>query len=286
MLSDANYDMLKAERVKGETSVYYLPQIDRFICSEETENYIHISVPSYQDAKHLMNCYCKTELEGKILSGKERANLDLILSEHTQWREDFSKRMQDLMIDIETIGKTPGSIFVSIGAVYFDMETGLTGKKFYTNVDIQSAINAGLVLDADTLLWWMKQDEDARLKAFGLNAGAAKPIPINTALNDLRGFVRESACVWGNGSVFDCTLLEVGYNKIGQSTPWQFWNVRDVRTFVDLAERLGTTCWKRALGGGQYTASHDPVEDCIGQINYVVRYFQDLKEGVHLNAKL
>ena len=41
--------------------------------------------------------------------------------------------------------------------------------------------------------------------------------------------------VWGNGSSFDIAILEYWYNKLGLCIPWNFWNVRDLRTIVEVA---------------------------------------------------
>ena len=69
---------------------------------------------------------------------------------------------QHLMLDIETMGNESFSSIVSIGAVEFDINTGKTGKGFYTNVDLQSCINLGLIINASTVMWWLKQNEQAR----------------------------------------------------------------------------------------------------------------------------
>jgi DNA polymerase III epsilon subunit-like protein len=65
----------------------------------------------------------------------------------------------DIMIDIETLGTEPGSIITSIAAVPFN-RNGEMGKAFYMNIDIQSSIDAGLTINAETLKFWMEQRQD------------------------------------------------------------------------------------------------------------------------------
>jgi hypothetical protein len=52
-----------------------------------------------------------------------------------------------LMLDIETMGNESFSSIVSIGALEFDIETGKTGREFYVNVDLQSCMDLGLIVD-------------------------------------------------------------------------------------------------------------------------------------------
>ena len=67
-----------------------------------------------------------------------------------------------LMLDIETMGNESFSSIVSIGALEFDIETGKTGKEFYVNVDLQSCMDLGLIVNASTVMWWLNQNEQAR----------------------------------------------------------------------------------------------------------------------------
>lgn len=67
---------------------------------------------------------------------------------------------------------------------------------------------------------------------------------------------------WGNGSTFDITILEAWFNAVGVRCPWKFWNVRDVRTAVDL---LGINP-KEFTRDGTY---HNALDDCLHQIKYL-----------------
>jgi len=161
------------------------------------------------------------------------------------------------MVDIETMGNKSRSAIISIGAVNFDMITGETGRRFYCNVSLQSCLDAGLIVNADTILWWMQQSEDARMSLIGNN------ISLKTALINFHNWLAECPEkyeIWGNGSRFDLGLLDDAYNSIGEKTPWMYWQERDVRTLVAFNPSL-----KKSIIND---LPHDTISDCLYQIKY------------------
>lgn len=70
--------------------------------------------------------------------------------------------MKHLMIDLETMDNKPTSAIASIGAVFFDPETGEMGEQFYQRVSLGSCVGHGLTMGSETVLWWMRQDAEAR----------------------------------------------------------------------------------------------------------------------------
>ena len=69
-----------------------------------------------------------------------------------------------VMVDIETLGREPGCVVVSIGAVEFGY-----GIKDELDLDVAptSCQRAGLDIDAETLAWWLTQGEAARSQLLG-----------------------------------------------------------------------------------------------------------------------
>ncbi|ENZ5980691.1 3'-5' exoribonuclease, partial [Escherichia coli] len=57
-----------------------------------------------------------------------------------------------LMIDLETMGKNPDAPIISIGAIFFDPQTGDMGPEFSKTIDLETA---GGVIDRDTIKWWL-----------------------------------------------------------------------------------------------------------------------------------
>ena len=171
---------------------------------------------------------------------------------------------QHLMLDIETMGNESFSSIVSIGAVEFDIETGKTGKEFYTNVDLQSCIDLGLIMNASTIMWWMQQNEQARKD---LTERAS--LPIIEALKYFANFCNKDYQIWGNSARFDCGILQNAYNKAGMTIPWDFRKERCVRTLVSFAPEIKTNY--KSVG-----TAHNAVDDCKFQIGYCSEIWRSL----------
>jgi len=139
-----------------------------------------------------------------------------------------------ISIDLETLKARYDAAILSIGAAAIDLDTGKLGSTFYREITLASAMKAGNV-SPDTLAWWVGQNDKA--KRVFTNQGKKTPLPV--ALDELRVFILEhkGATVWGNGSSFDITILEYAYDHgcVGLSEPWSYWNIRDMRTIVDVA---------------------------------------------------
>ncbi|NGI10233.1 exonuclease, partial [Escherichia coli] len=64
-----------------------------------------------------------------------------------------SRTCDHLMLDLETMGKNPDAPIISIGAIFFDPQTGDMGPEFSKTIDLETA---GGVIDRDTIKWWLK----------------------------------------------------------------------------------------------------------------------------------
>lgn len=138
--------------------------------------------------------------------------------------------MRDLMIDIETLGTAPGSVILSIGAVAFDAEAGVLGADFYSAIDPQSAVDAGLRMDVSTLKWWITQSDDARRAVFAGNQ------PLDCALREFSDFAREvdASRIWAKPPSFDLVLIDAAFHACRVHVPWHYRSLRDVRTLLDI----------------------------------------------------
>ncbi|HCN9062768.1 TPA: 3'-5' exoribonuclease, partial [Escherichia coli] len=128
-----------------------------------------------------------------------------------------SRTCDHLMIDLETMGKNPDAPIISIGAIFFDPQTGDMGPEFSKTIDLETA---GGVIDRDTIKWWLKQSREAQ------SAIMTDEIPLDDALLQLREFIDENSGeffvqVWGNGANFDNTILRRSYERQGIPCPWR-----------------------------------------------------------------
>lgn len=176
----------------------------------------------------------------------------------------------DVSLDIETLDNKFSSAILSIGAVAFDRRTGKLGKTYYREIDIDSAIKYGTV-SASMLCWWMNQGEKAKEIFDDSAKGKERKVHLATALQEFCTFIRSLGApfVWGNGSSFDVTIIEHAINtgSVGLVAPWSFWNVRDVRTVVDLAETI--TPWRKA-SVERDGVHHNALDDAAHQARLVL----------------
>lgn len=178
--------------------------------------------------------------------------------------------MNHVMIDLETLGTTSRSAWISIGACRFDPDTGAidTTNTFYRNVDWDSALRNRNVT-GDTLKWWMRQDPDA--KDAVIHAGW----PVEAVLTALGEWLPSGCIVWGNGSSFDISMLEDTYHQYGIAVPWKYFNVLDMRT----VKRLGEHLVPRDAIPFEGT-KHNALSDAIHQAKYVSAMWMALRGGV------
>ena len=141
-----------------------------------------------------------------------------------------------LMIDLETLGSTPGCPIISIGAVEFFPTTQTLGQEFYASVDLQSCLDAGLKPEGETFYWWLTQSEGAR-KALLSSEGRPRYTLAET-LASFTGYLYEpkDTLIWGHGPSFDLSVLACAFRSLNMERPWSYRNERDTRTVLDLAD--------------------------------------------------
>ena len=174
-----------------------------------------------------------------------------------------------LMIDLETMGKNPDAPIISIGAIFFDPQTGDMGPEFSKTIDLETA---GGVIDRDTIKWWLKQSREAQ------SAVMTDEIPLDDALLQLREFIDENSGeffvqVWGNGANFDNTILRRSYERQGIPCPWRYYNDRDVRTIVELGKAIDFDARTAIQFEGE---RHNALDDARYQAKYVSVIWQKL----------
>ncbi|EPJ3050872.1 3'-5' exoribonuclease domain-containing protein [Escherichia coli] len=174
-----------------------------------------------------------------------------------------------LMIDLETMGKNPDAPIISIGAIFFDPQTGDMGPEFSKTIDLETA---GGVIDRDTIKWWLKQSREAQ------SAIMTDEIPLDDALLQLREFIDENSGeffvqVWGNRANFDNTILRRSYERQGIPCPWRYYNDRDVRTIVELGKAIDFDARTAIPFEGE---RHNALDDARYQAKYVSVIWQKL----------
>lgn len=149
-----------------------------------------------------------------------------------------------VMVDLETMSSSSHAAIIAIGAVRFEplgpqvleppeapKPVGVLNDTFYyANVSLESSMAAGLEVNADTIMWWLKQDEASR------KAVAAAPMVLAAALMDFKAWYGDnpSVPVWSHAT-FDFPILSHAFEATNIAKPFKYTAARDVRTIYDLA---------------------------------------------------
>ncbi len=162
------------------------------------------------------------------------------------------------MIDIETLGNTPEAAMLSIGIVPFNSILDIGPKVLY-EIYLKDALQLGK-LSAETLQWWTNQPPEQYKKL--ITSGT---MSTSDALMGLKGIcdylMMDEFKIWANGPDFDLKIIAHKLDQLNITPLWVPWNQRCVRTI----KAIDPTLAKSFIN----PEKHDPVQDCLVQINQV-----------------
>ena len=143
--------------------------------------------------------------------------------------------MEHVSLDLETMGQSPNSAIVAIGAYHVNVhappeDEPNRDRAFYTRVDLGSCLKHGLQIDASTVYWWLGQPGEAR------NAIAeADRRDLSSALGAFSQWLRarvgdaDDTQLWSHAT-FDAVILANAYRALGMWNPIKYTNMVDLRT--------------------------------------------------------
>lgn len=171
-------------------------------------------------------------------------------------------KFDDLMIDTETMGMPPDGALLSIGAVFFDMQTCKLGPTFNQTINLATSVRDGGTLTPSTIVWWLGQSQEAR------DAVRFSAFDIRSVLTDFSAFIAEHGShktvrPWGNSSSFDLTIVGSAYKRSGIVQPWHFTNERDFRTVRNMYPQVEYNPDDKGAG------AHNAREDAIFQARHL-----------------
>ena len=145
--------------------------------------------------------------------------------------------MAHVMHDLETMGKVPGVVLASLGAVVFDPHSDTLGERFSMNIDEASCTAAGLILDPGTVEWWQDPERAEAYAALKID-----PRPLAEVLDAFDAYWTrvDGRQIWSQGANFDSPLLEAAYRALGREAPWRYYAPRDTRTVYEMADVVVT----------------------------------------------
>ena len=186
--------------------------------------------------------------------------------------------MKHIMLDLETMGNGNNATIVAIGAVEFLLPGRVREhweiklQEFYQKVDLESSVKAGMQIDTSTILWWMKQSDEARKSTF-----EGDTMPLGDACHRFAGFVNnvsghneKDVAVWGNGATFDNVIIRSAFKAVGLPVPWSFRNDKCYRTVINLLPKERQPAFERS------GTSHNALDDAITQALYLQKCYKIL----------
>lgn len=189
------------------------------------------------------------------------------------------------MLDIETLGTTPGSQILSIGwCTFTGYEVAFTKAEGAGNeyeaarqvpkilasgqfaLDLEEQTLRGLTADAATLKWWESQP-DALAAMQTLQAQYRHTSA--SALDMVRKLWAGCDQAWANGPEFDFVLLDAYFRKtLDEPFPVPFWAWRQCRALGATAELVAekSTMELRPMP----EVAHDAGYDCVAQAKWML----------------
>lgn len=174
--------------------------------------------------------------------------------------------MTNVMIDLETMGKSNRAPITQIGAVVMDFERGELGDTFHIHVNLENSVRWGGVMDASTVIWWLQQSPEARRE---FEPGVHQKSLIE-ALCAFAKWLPPEPNVWGNGSRFDNEILDHAYRSCGLITPWGHRQDRCYRTIKALHPEVRYT---------PPAIKHHALEDAVAQAKHLLAILRPV--GAH-----
>src|SRR5215217_6908616 len=142
----------------------------------------------------------------------------------------INKPFRNIMLDLETLGTSPGCKILGIGATVMGRsKVRYESFEMYAHRDPQTR----LVEEKATVDWWNSQKPEVR----DLVLSNPKSMPLSSVLFAFSEWLEELDCVpiiWGNSASFDCRILEFAYKIYNIPVPWNFRNEMCFRTLKNL----------------------------------------------------
>lgn len=166
-----------------------------------------------------------------------------------------------IMVDIETLSTANNAAIVSIGAVVFTQDEIV--EVFYSEVSLASNFELGRNISPDTILWWMKQSDEAR----ALFSNNDKAPHLAFVLGEFAGFCfkHDVNWIWGNGATFDNVILRSAFADCGVQFPISYRGDMCYRTVKSMNPDMNLT---------REGTHHNALDDAMHQTKYLLALHQ------------
>lgn len=145
------------------------------------------------------------------------------------------KSKTHLVLDLETLSTEKNALILSLGYAIVKQGDIVQFGEHRLSMEEQRCRD----ISHDTVMWWMAGDKAA---AQG-HLSSLPEVKCNVAMEALTNNICvhdewKNVLVWGNSPNFDCDILGSYLKEVGgyKTTPWRFYNERDMRTLRDVAQ--------------------------------------------------
>jgi hypothetical protein len=148
-----------------------------------------------------------------------------------------------LMLDIESLALGTRPVITQVALIGYDLEEDelldTRHVQFYP-VDPQQQIIPPRRIMASTIAWWMKQSDEARVRFEQSVSDDFAELPalarhLIATVNQLTDDGKIPYEIVAKGPQFDVAAVETLLEDLGLKTPWDYRNVRDLRTLLATA---------------------------------------------------
>ena len=201
--------------------------------------------------------------------------------------------MIDIIVDIETLGRSPRCPITQFSAVAFDRDNNF---KVVSTFDLSTEIKGEVTVNAETLKWWLEENPNLLLKQlngvhspkyetqkgtyhpyhryYGLCSNEKEIIKrfCDWFYNLTVDYGERNILLWGNGILFDNRIIKEKCELYGIEYPIFYRNDRDIRTLTQIAADI-TGCESEKAFREQFvnTANeeHNSFNDCLNEYEAV-----------------
>lgn len=172
--------------------------------------------------------------------------------------------MENIMLDVETLGNTTNSAILQVAMVKFD-EEGNIGASLSIRIDTEEQLRLGAEKTQSTLDWWQKTNPVLLESLMTEDL-----MSVDQAIAAINRFVGFNDKIWCHAT-FDLPILGNLYRLAGKRVPWSYKLNRDIRTLVDVA------CLDLSEYDWVKEKTHDALDDCCFQIKYTTDAIKKIK---------
>lgn len=168
----------------------------------------------------------------------------------------------NVVVDLETASFRPDGAIIAIGAVI----AGNPDSKFFQTISLANCTAIGRHVDMEVMQWWQTQPEHLWARMFGGTH------TLKDVLVEFNNWLKqvcpdpEYLRIWGNGAMFDNTLLVESANAVQVDMHWNYRSHMCYKTIRTLYRKTFDAWLKANPFEG---TPHDPVADARHEAKFL-----------------